>query len=220
MQMVINRYLHLGESMKIFASILLAVIAFSASFCHAEAVQPIDKFSLNDQTKWSCAKTIAIALFPVTGEFKGKQELSFYQHDFAMKLAVKLRKMTGIESKNVAVVNDKTNTTADIVIDGEFKDLTTGSRALRFWIGFGAGKSFCTIHMRGTDPKDGNDVFVLEHSRGSAMDFTNEDELIENIDEVVEDIAAGLIAARGACPVNATVPTQPPISSEGKKVMQ
>lgn len=204
--------------MKIFASILLAVIAFSVSFCPAEAAQPIDKFSLNDQTKWSCAKTIAITLFPVTGEFKGKQELSFYQHDFAMKLAVRLRKMAGIE--NVAVVNDRTNTTADIVIDGEFKDLTTGSRALRFWIGFGAGKSFCTTRMRGTDPKDGKEVFVLEHSRGSAMDFTNEDELIENIDEVVEDVAAGLIAARGTCQAGETTPIQPAISSESKKVMQ
>jgi len=204
--------------MKTYTSILLAVIVFCASFCHAEAAQQIDKFSLKDQTKWSCAKTIAIALLPVTGEFKGKQELSFYQHDFAMKLAVRLRKMTGIE--NVAVVNDKTNISADIVIDGEFKDLTTGSRALRFWIGFGAGKSFCTTRMRGTDPKDGNEVFVLEHSRGSAMDFTNEDELIENIDEVVEDVAAGLIAARGVCPAGATAPIQPAISSEGKKVAQ
>lgn len=201
--------------MKTFASILLVFTTILVSFCTAEAVQPIDQFSVKDQGKLSCAKTIAIALFPVTGEFKGRQELSFYQHDFAMKLAVRLRKMPGIE--NVEVVNDKTNTTADIVIDGEFKDLTTGSRALRFWVGFGAGKSFCSTRMRGTDPKDGNEVFLLEHARGSAMDFTNEDELIENIDEVVEDVAAGLIAVRGVCQGDAAAPIQPTISSAVKK---
>lgn len=201
--------------MKTFASILMVFTAISSFFCIAEAAQPIDQFSLKDQTRWSCARTIAIALFPVEGEFKGIKELGFYQNDFANKLADRLRKTPGVEK--VEVVKDTTNATADVVLNGKFKDLTTGSRALRFWVSFGAGKSFCRAEIKGMDPKSGTEIFSLDHARGSAMDLINEDELIENIDEVVEDVTAGLIAARGVCPAGAAIPIQPAISSAGKK---
>lgn len=164
----------------------------------AEAFQTLDQFSVDDQTRWNCARTIAIKLFPVTGEFKGKKSLDYYQNDFANKLAAQLRKMPGIEK--VDVVDGPSPITADVVIDGTFKDLTTGSRALRFWVGFGAGKAFCRADMRAVDPKSGTKVFSLDHARGSAMDIISDDELMENIDEVVEDVVAGLQAVRGVCP--------------------
>jgi hypothetical protein len=190
--------------MKRNASILLVFTVIIVSFCTAEAAQPIDQFAVKDQVKWNCAKTISITLFPVVGEFKGKNDLSFYQNNFANKLADRIRKIPTVEK--VDVVSDKSNLSADIVIDGNFKDLTTGSRALRFWVSFGAGKSFCRAEMKGIDPKSGAEVFVLDHARGSAMDVVNDDELIENVDEVVEDVAAGLMAARGVCPLSAVTP--------------
>ena len=176
-----------------------SLVTFAVSctfFCTTAAAQSLDSFNVKDQDKWNCAKTISI-MFPVEGEFKGNNDLSFYQNTFASKLAMGLKKIPGVEK--VDVVYEKTNLTSDIVIEGKFIDLTTGSRALRFWIGFGAGKSFCRAEINGTDPKSGAQIFFLDHARGSAIDFVNDDELIENIDEVVEDVSAGLLASRGAC---------------------
>jgi hypothetical protein len=75
--------------------------------------------------------------------------------------------------------------TADIVIKGTFKELSSGSRALRFWVGFGAGTSFCHVEMEGLDQKSGAQAFSIEHARGSALDIIADDEVLENIDEVV-----------------------------------
>ena len=184
--------------MKLAACIAFAFAALAIIPHTAGAAKAIDQLKVTDQSKWNCARTIAVATFPVTGEFKGEKKLEEYQQDFATRLAAKLREIPGIDK--VDVVADTSAVSADILINGEFKDLTTGSRALRFWIGFGAGKSFCRAAMKAIDPKSGAEVFILDHARGSAMDFTNEDELMENIDEVVEDVAAGLKAARKVCP--------------------
>ncbi|KAF0219841.1 MAG: hypothetical protein FD174_1565 [Geobacteraceae bacterium] len=183
--------------MKIITQVIFMFALVFVSIHTAEAVQPIDQFTVMDQASWNCAKTIAVTMFPVVGEFKGEKNLDYYQNDFASKLASSLRKIPGVEK--VDVVDGKTTVLADILIDGKFKDLTTGSRALRFWVGFGAGKSFCRADMKGIDLKSGSEVFSLDHARGSAMDIVSEDELLENIDEVVEDVAAGLIAARRVC---------------------
>jgi hypothetical protein len=185
--------------MKIVTHVALLFALLFVTVATAWAVQPIDLFNLTDQAKWNCAKSIAVATFPVSGEFKGEKPLEYYQNDFAGKLAASLRKIPGIEK--VDVVDGKTPVSADILIKGDFKDLSTGSRALRFWIGFGAGKSFCRADMKGIDPKSGSEVFTLDHARGSAMDIISDDELMENIDEVVEDVSAGLMAARRACGV-------------------
>lgn len=182
--------------MKITTHIIMLALVF-VYIQTAEAIQPIDQFTIKDQAKWSCAKTIAVKLFPVAGEFKGEKDQNYYQNDFANKLASNLKKIPGIEK--IEVVDDKLAISADILIDGSFKDLTTGSRALRFWVGFGAGKSFCRADIKGIDLKSGSEVFSLDHARGSAMDIVSDDELIENIDEVVEDVVAGLMAARGVC---------------------
>lgn len=163
----------------------------------ANAVQAIDQFQMKDQNRWNCARSIAVSLFPVTGEFKGIKPVDYYQNDFARKLAAGLGKLPGIEK--VAVVTEKSPVPADILLDGRFIDLTTGSRAMRFWVGFGAGKSFCRVAITAVDPAGMSEVFTLDHARGSAMDIVNEDELIENIDEVVEDLVAGLSAVRGVC---------------------
>lgn len=159
--------------------------------------QDIDEFTMKEQGKWNCAKTIALRLFQGTDEFKGEKSQEYYQKIFADKLAAELKKIVGIEK--VDVVDEKAVPAADIVIEGKFIDLTTGSRALRFWVGLGAGKSFCRVDMKGIDTKSSAVVFTLDHARGSAMDIVNSDELMENIDEVVEDIGAGLTKFRKGC---------------------
>lgn len=177
---------------------LIAALFVFAFLCPVEASEPLDQFAMKDQVKWNCAKSILIKLFPVSGKFKGKKDQNYYQKLFADQLADKLRRIDGIEK--VIVDSGKEETAADIVIDGTFKDLTTGSRALRFWVSFGAGKSFCRADMKALDTKTGTEVFSLDHARGSAMDVISDDELIENIFEVVDDVAATLKANKGTCP--------------------
>jgi hypothetical protein len=193
----VTRFIVQGGRMKIIARIMVMVALAFVSAKAADAVQSIDQFAVKDQAALNCARTIAIRLFPVDGEFKGEKGAPYYQRKFADKLAEKLRTMPRVGK--VEVVDGTAVISADILLDGRFKDLTTGSRALRFWIGFGAGKSFCRAEIKGIEPKSGSEVFVLDHARGSAMDIVNDDELLENIDEVIEDVAAGLAAARGVC---------------------
>lgn len=183
--------------MKFIVQVVFMLSLLLVSTHIAEAIQAIDHFVVKDQARWDCAKTIAVKHFPVTGEFKGEKNLDYYQKDFANKLAAKLKKIPGVEK--VDVVDGKTAAVVDILIDGTFKDLTSGSRALRFWVGYGVGRSFCKADIKGVDINSGTEVFALEHARGSAMDIVSDDELMENIDEVVEDVAAGLAAARGRC---------------------
>lgn len=183
--------------MKTFALAISVFVFIIAPMHTANAAQAIDKFTVKDQVKWNCAKTVAVTTFPFAGEFKGKKDLQYYQNLFADKLASGLRKIPGIEK--VDVVDGKATVSSDILIEGKFIDLTSGSRALRFWVGFGAGKSFCRAEMKGIDPRSGAEVFGLDHARGSAMDIASDDELLENIDEVIEDVTSGLMAARKGC---------------------
>ncbi len=123
--------------MKTFTLVAFMLALITASIHVADAAQPIDKFTVKDQAKWNCARTIAIEIFPVVGEFKGKKDQEYYQNLFASKLPSSLRKVPGLEK--VDVVDGKTPASADILIQGKFIDLTSGSRALRFWVGFGTG---------------------------------------------------------------------------------
>lgn len=184
--------------MRNIISLFIAALFVFAFLCPADAAEPLDQFTMKDQVKWNCAKSVSIKLFPVTGKFKGKKDQNYYQQLFADQLAERLRQIDGIGK--VIVDTGKEETATDIVIDGTFKDLTTGSKALRFWVSFGAGKSFCRADMKALDTRTGTEVFSLDHARGSAMDIVSDDELIENITEVVDDVAATLKATRGPCP--------------------
>lgn len=154
----------------------------------------IDQIDWQDANAWACAKTIAIHPPKVTGEFKGKQPAIAYARRFADGLANALRARLGEQS--VTVVTDSTPVTADLVIDGEFVTLTTGSRAARFWVGFGAGKSWADLRLRCARQGAGTPVFALRQERGSAMGL-KEDELAENVDELTRDVisAVGHLAA-------------------------
>jgi len=177
--------------------LLAAFVNLSILVGSVYGLEDIDTFTMKEQGKWSCAKSIAVQLFQGSDEFKGVKSQEYYQKFFADKLAAELKKIDGIEK--VDVVDEKAVPVADIVMEGKFIDLTTGSRALRFWIGMGAGKSFCRVDMKGIDPNSKTVVFTLDHARGSAMDIVSSDELMENIDEVVQDIGAGLNKFRKGC---------------------
>jgi hypothetical protein len=171
--------------------------------------EKIDEANWQDANAWACAKTIAIKPPRVTGEFKGPQSQDAYTRHFAEELAAGLSNRFGAGAVTVAFPGDAI--TADLVIDGEFATLTTGSRAKRFWVGFGAGKSWADVRLRATRTATGSQVFYLRQERGSAMGLKS-DELEENVDEVVKDIATYLNGVGGTCDPHAW---NQPTSSRG-----
>jgi uncharacterized protein GlcG (DUF336 family) len=52
-----------------------------------------------------------------------------------------------------------------IVVEGQFVELDTGSRAKRFWVGFGAGKSKCEVQMEGFTRRGHAPVFCRDKGR-------------------------------------------------------
>lgn len=182
--------------MKIIAILVGAALLQPVTQCPALA-QSLDAFTVLDQQKFNCARSIAIKSFPVEGEFKAAKELRYYQEYFSTRLAPALKKLRGIEK--VEVVDGNAAVSADMVIDGSFLDLTSGSRALRFWVSFGAGKSMCSVEMKGVDGATGTEVFTLEHDRSMPLDVIADDIVVENLDKVILDVVAGLKSARGVC---------------------
>ena len=173
-----------------------SVLVFGAGGLFPAVCEGVDQLDWQDANAWTCAKTVAIHPPKVTGEFKGKQPAAAYARRFADGLANVLRQRLGEES--VVVVAGSEPVTADLIIEGEFVALTTGSRAARFWVGFGAGKSWADLRMRCKRSTTGTPVFTLRHERGSAMGL-KEDEIMENVDEVTHDVSSALGHVAGAC---------------------
>lgn len=177
--------------------LVTGIALFLAATQGAAQAQSIDDFTVLDQQKFNCARTVAIKLFPVEGEFKAANDLRYYQNYFATRLASALNKIRGIEK--VQIVDGDAAVSADLMIDGSFIDLTSGSGALRFWVGFGAGKSIGSVDMKGLDGATGSEVFRLEHYRSTSLATIDDDAVAENLDKVILDVVAGLSSARGAC---------------------
>ncbi len=62
--------------------------------------------------------------------------------------------------KNViknAEVKDKA-----VIIEGQFTEFNGGSRALRFWVGFGAGKTYLKVKGRLVDAQSGRELATFE----------------------------------------------------------
>ena len=72
-----------------------------------------------------------------------------------------------------------------LVLDGKVISFDKGSRAKRYWIGFGAGKAYCTIQATFTNKETGAEVLKTNFDGELAMGFFGGDEQ-EAVDAVVE----------------------------------
>jgi hypothetical protein len=173
----------------------LAVLAVEASG------DTVDRMRWSDSSEWACVQRIAVRPFPVLGDFKGERPIAGYMKVFvdALKLPLQARGVTDV------VLADVDSGDADVVIEGEFLDLTNGSRAARFWVGFGAGKSKCHVRLTGKSRDGSRVLFTAEHERISAAGLSK-DELAEDVTEVARDIGQALARNRGTCDP-AKVPT-------------
>lgn len=156
-----------------------------------------EKLEIPNPDAWNCATTIAVKPFPVAGTFKGQQPREAYMRLLVDELRT-LLVAAGVKEVTLLAPGGQPGADATLAIEGEFLELNTGSRAKRFWVGFGAGKSKCEVNMRGLTNPGRAPVFTVRHDRLSAMGL-DKDELAENVVEVARDIGRALAQARGPC---------------------
>jgi len=182
--------LHLKRALAISVVALLLTVMSSAG-------RPdVDKIEWANAGLWKCGRSLSIAAFPINGEFKGKLPKEDYIKMFSEKLAAGFREKNIFD--RVEVLEQGKAPTTDLIVEGEFKTLTTGSRAARFWVGFGAGRSKCEVEARCYRSSDHSLVFTVEHARISAEGL-KADEVQENIEEVSDDMVAVLSEQKPGC---------------------
>ena len=76
-----------------------------------------------------------------------------------------------------------------LLLDGKVIAFDEGSRAKRYWIGFGAGKAYCTIQATFTDKATGEEVLKTNFDGELSMGFFGGDEQ-EAVDAVVDSFIA------------------------------
>ena len=76
-----------------------------------------------------------------------------------------------------------------LVLDGKVIAFDKGSRAKRYWLGFGAGKAFCTIQAAFSNKETGEEVLKTNFDGELAMGFFGGDEQ-EAVNAVVESFIA------------------------------
>jgi hypothetical protein len=193
--------------------LLVGLVVFTVVFGVAARADDDDKelklddLSIDNHAAWSCARTIAIGSVKVPKDFKGARTKEEYIAFYTDLLASGFTAMPGIAE--VVILKPGEVPSTDLVVETDFSDLTTGSRAARFWIGFGAGRSKAGLKMVARMTGSGQEVFKLEHARLSAMGL-KKDEVAENITETVADIVKVLARERGGCPNPALFPAAPP----------
>ncbi len=91
-----------------------------------------------------------------------------------------------------------------LVLDGEITRLAPGSRALRHFVGFGAGRSKAQTEMRFLDAQSGQSVLVTADRRAAAYGVfggDSRDHLRESFDDTARDLGKFLLRlSRGEAP--------------------
>ena len=91
-----------------------------------------------------------------------------------------------------------------LLLEGEITRLAPGSRALRYWVGFGAGRSKAQAETRFVDAQSGQPVLVIADRRVAAYGVFGGDSrehLRESFDDMARDLAKFLVRlSKGEAP--------------------
>jgi hypothetical protein len=189
-------------SVRLAGYLIVILLAASAS------AKSLDRINWLDHPAWNCAKVIAIRPFPVSGEFKGEKSQDEYMRYFVARLSAALVRPGGIES--VVLAKEGESPVADAVLTGDFVELSAGSRAARFWVGFGAGTAKCDVHIRGYRSDGRTEIFDLEHARIAPFSLSG-DANMGDIEAVVADIGEELLRGRTPCDPSLIKTALPPV---------
>lgn len=74
-----------------------------------------------------------------------------------------------------SIEKNSTSKAKALILDGEFTELNAGNRAMRFWVGFGAGKTYLKIKGRLVDAETGKELAAfVERETGYKGSMTME----------------------------------------------
>ena len=77
-----------------------------------------------------------------------------------------------------------------LILEGKFTEVDAGNRALKVWVGFGAGKSKLTVKGRILDAATGKELVVFENDRHAPMSLANFEEIfLDDTRNLAEDFA-------------------------------
>lgn len=70
-----------------------------------------------------------------------------------------------LKAKNIFknVVRGGESKAKAVILEGEITEFNAGSRALKFWVGFGAGKTYLKFKGRLVDAATGKELAIFEH---------------------------------------------------------
>jgi hypothetical protein len=68
----------------------------------------------------------------------------------------------------------------DLILEGRFVDVNAGSKAAKFWVGFGAGSAAATWDMKLVDAESGEVVVAIHHRAISGSALSEIDDKIAN----------------------------------------
>jgi len=97
-----------------------------------------------------------------------------------------------IPAGKIKAIDPKSVQPEGLVVESHFSKLVPGSRAKRFWVGFGAGKAVLEVSGEVRDAESGRTVARFTHARLSwCCGFgSNATEIRDNLIRAAEDIAA------------------------------
>lgn len=77
-----------------------------------------------------------------------------------------------------------------LILEGRFSKIDAGNRALKFWVGFGAGKSTLTMEGKLTDGATGEVLAVFENDRHAPFNMADMEKIF---DEDTKNLAKDLV---------------------------
>ncbi|HWI41031.1 MAG TPA: DUF4410 domain-containing protein, partial [Verrucomicrobiae bacterium] len=143
--------------MKKIVLILLAAVAFGAAGAGAAEEKPLPKPDVLTEESVSTSQRLSSYDTIIIRDFKiDKAELSNIDAEEKVKvdnmrpmLARTVTDGLELELKNRKLFkNIEKNTEPKgkaVIVEGEFTEINGGNRAIRFWVGFGAGKTYLKV---------------------------------------------------------------------------
>jgi Domain of unknown function (DUF4410) len=161
------------EDMRKTLALLHVIFCISLAPC-ANADQPLPKPGvMNDETimtsqRLSGYDTIIIKDFSTEGVVYDRIDDEEKSKVDAMKPLIVKTLTHSIEAEMAkrklfkkVVLNSDTKENG-VILEGSFTEFNGGSRALRFWVGFGAGKTYLKVKGRLIDAKTGKELATFE----------------------------------------------------------
>lgn len=166
--------------------VVASLLVPSAAIC-----EPVDVLAISHDYGALLRTVIVVTPVPQPSKSNGKLEIAETLGAVMTDELVKALR-NALPDANVVTSAEKVTQTGGLVLDAYFSKLVPGSRAKRFWLGFGAGKSVTEISGEIHDRVSGRLVARFTHARLSwCCGFgSNDHEISTNLANAAIDIAA------------------------------